>query len=208
MLLCEQVELASQRREAAGLDLDQQVAADEVDDETVDDLLDAVAAASVPVLELSVKRALVERPDRRRLGVGEASISRTECTMNSFSAAATSPSSDRDEEATALSPLQRVIFVGRAYERGEAVHGRPPLTFELHLRVYRFLFDAWPASSSAAPIAVRGRLRRSLRRPRGLSAAARRFAAERSDEQPLARVKSNDPQPVIVDARRSSRVQV
>src|SRR6266567_4106576 len=64
MLPCEQFELASQRCEAAGLDLDQQVAADEIDDETVDDPLDAIATASVPVLELSVQRTLVERPDR------------------------------------------------------------------------------------------------------------------------------------------------
>jgi hypothetical protein len=44
MPLCDQVELASQRCEGAGLDLDQQVAADDVDDKTVDELLDAVAA--------------------------------------------------------------------------------------------------------------------------------------------------------------------
>src|SRR3954464_14075458 len=62
-----QSELASERREAARLDLDQQVAADDVDDEAVDDLLDTIAAASVPVLELSVKCALVECPDRRGL---------------------------------------------------------------------------------------------------------------------------------------------
>ena len=67
MLPCEQLELASQRCEAAGLDLDQQVAADEIDDETVDDLFDAIAGASVPVLELRVQRTLVERPDRRDL---------------------------------------------------------------------------------------------------------------------------------------------
>jgi hypothetical protein len=35
MPLCEQVELPSQRREAAGLDLDQQLAADEIDDEPI-----------------------------------------------------------------------------------------------------------------------------------------------------------------------------
>src|SRR5215218_10983020 len=64
-LPCQQLELASQRREAAGLDLDQQVAADEIDDETVDDLLDAIALASVPVFELGVQRTLVQRPDRR-----------------------------------------------------------------------------------------------------------------------------------------------
>jgi len=67
--LSQQLELASQRRETAGLDLDQQVAADEIDDETVDDLLDAIASASVPVLELSVQRTLVERPDRRDLSL-------------------------------------------------------------------------------------------------------------------------------------------
>jgi hypothetical protein len=69
MLPCEQVELASQRREAAGLDLDQQVAADEIDDETVDDLLDAVALVSVPAFELGVQRTLVQRPDRRCVGL-------------------------------------------------------------------------------------------------------------------------------------------
>ena len=47
--------------EAAGLDLDQQPAADEVDDETVDELLDAIAGAAIPVLELSMQRTLVER---------------------------------------------------------------------------------------------------------------------------------------------------
>ncbi len=63
----EQLELASERSEAAGLDLHQEVAADQIDDETVDELLDAIARASVPVLELSVQRTLVERPDRRYL---------------------------------------------------------------------------------------------------------------------------------------------
>lgn len=64
MLPCEQFELASQRCEAAGLDLDQQVAADEIDDETVDDPFDAIVGALVPVLELRVQRTLVERSDR------------------------------------------------------------------------------------------------------------------------------------------------
>src|SRR6266545_5084229 len=67
MLPCQQLELAAQRCEAASLDLDQQVAADEIDDETADDLFDAIAGALVPVLELSVQRTLVERPDRRDL---------------------------------------------------------------------------------------------------------------------------------------------
>src|SRR5712691_3854256 len=67
MLSCEQFELAPQRCEAAGLDLDQQVAADEIDDETADDLFDAIAGALVPVLELSVQCTLVERSDRRDL---------------------------------------------------------------------------------------------------------------------------------------------
>jgi hypothetical protein len=67
MLSCEQFELASQRGEAAGLDLDQQVAADEIDDETVDDPFDAIAGASVSILELSVQCTLVERSDRRDL---------------------------------------------------------------------------------------------------------------------------------------------
>src|SRR6266496_259328 len=67
MLLCEQLELAAQRCEAAGLDLDQQVAADEIDDETIDDPFDAIVGALVPVLELSVQRTLVERSDRRAL---------------------------------------------------------------------------------------------------------------------------------------------
>jgi hypothetical protein len=67
MLSCQQFELASERREAAGLDLDQQVAADEIDDETVDDPFDAIVGPSVPVLELSVQRTLVERSDRRDL---------------------------------------------------------------------------------------------------------------------------------------------
>jgi hypothetical protein len=35
----------------------------------VNDLLDAIALASVPVLELSVQRTLVERPDRRCVGL-------------------------------------------------------------------------------------------------------------------------------------------
>src|SRR5439155_811436 len=67
MLSCEQFELAPQRCEAAGLDLDQQVAADEIDDETVNDPFDAIAGASVPLLELSVQCTLVERSDRRDL---------------------------------------------------------------------------------------------------------------------------------------------
>src|SRR6266487_917296 len=67
MLSCEQFELAPQRCEAARLDLDQQVAADEIDDKTVDDPLDAIAGALVPVLELSVQCTLVERSDRRDL---------------------------------------------------------------------------------------------------------------------------------------------
>ena len=46
MLPCQQLELASQRCEAAGLDLDQQVAADEIDDETADDPFDAIAGIS------------------------------------------------------------------------------------------------------------------------------------------------------------------
>src|SRR5437762_8999969 len=74
MLSCEQFELVSQRSEAAGLDLDQQAAADKIDDETVDDPFDAIAGALVPVLELSVQRTLVQRPDRRdltSLGYGE-----------------------------------------------------------------------------------------------------------------------------------------
>jgi hypothetical protein len=67
MLPCEQLELAAQRCEAAGLDLDQQVAADEIDDEAADELFDAIVGALVPVLELSVQRTLVERSDRRDL---------------------------------------------------------------------------------------------------------------------------------------------
>jgi hypothetical protein len=67
MLSCEQFELGSQRGEAAGLDLDQQVAADEIDNETVDDPFDAIAGALVPVLELSVQCTLVQRPNRREL---------------------------------------------------------------------------------------------------------------------------------------------
>src|SRR6266511_5248218 len=66
---CCRVSSSSLRRsgEAAGLDLDQQVAADEIDDETADDLFDAIAGALVPDLELSVQRTLVERPNRRDL---------------------------------------------------------------------------------------------------------------------------------------------
>ena len=63
MLLREQLELASQGRKAACLDLDQQVAADEVDDEPAGDLLEQVAGTAVPLLQLRVERALVERPD-------------------------------------------------------------------------------------------------------------------------------------------------
>src|SRR5438445_618144 len=56
-------ELAPQGREAAGLDLDQQVAANEIDDETADGLLEQVTGTAVPLLQLRVERALVERPD-------------------------------------------------------------------------------------------------------------------------------------------------
>jgi hypothetical protein len=48
MLPCQQLELAAQRCEAAGLDLDQQVAADEIDDETADEPFDARVRAFVP----------------------------------------------------------------------------------------------------------------------------------------------------------------
>ncbi len=67
MLPCEQLELASQRSEAAGLDLDQQVAAEEIDDEAVDDPFDAIVGALIPVFELSVQRTLVEHSDRGAL---------------------------------------------------------------------------------------------------------------------------------------------
>src|SRR5436190_10206431 len=67
MLPCEQFELSSQRWEAAGLDLDEQIAADEIDDETVDDPFDAIVGASVPLLKLSVQRTLVEHSDRGAL---------------------------------------------------------------------------------------------------------------------------------------------
>jgi hypothetical protein len=60
----ELLQLAAKGGEAARLDLDQQLAADEVDNETVDELLDAIAGAAVPVLELSVQHTLVERPNR------------------------------------------------------------------------------------------------------------------------------------------------
>src|SRR6266446_7322929 len=63
MVLREQLELAPQGREATGLDLDQQVAANEIDDKTAGDLLEQVAGTAVPLLQLRVKRALVERPD-------------------------------------------------------------------------------------------------------------------------------------------------
>ena len=42
MLPDQQLELASQGRKAAGLDLDQQLAADQIDDETVDDFFNAI----------------------------------------------------------------------------------------------------------------------------------------------------------------------
>src|SRR6266540_255415 len=64
MVSRELLQLAPKWREAAGLDLDQQLAPDEVDDETVDELLDAVAGAAVPALELSMQRTLVERSNR------------------------------------------------------------------------------------------------------------------------------------------------
>jgi hypothetical protein len=64
MVLREQLELAPQGRKAAGLDLDQQVATNEVDDETAGDLLEQVAGTAVPLLQLRVERALVERSDR------------------------------------------------------------------------------------------------------------------------------------------------
>src|SRR2546430_6130783 len=67
MLSCELFELVSQRGEAAGLDLDQQAAAEEIDDETVDDPFDAIVGTLVPVLELSVQRTLVEHSDRGAL---------------------------------------------------------------------------------------------------------------------------------------------
>src|SRR5262245_26712834 len=74
MLSCQQFELASERRETTGLDLDQQVATDEIDDETIDHPFDAIVRPLVPALELSVQRTLVERSDRRDLsflGSGE-----------------------------------------------------------------------------------------------------------------------------------------
>jgi hypothetical protein len=57
-------QLAAKGSEAARLDLDQQLAADQVDNEAVDELLDAIAGAAVPVLELSMKHTLVEHSDR------------------------------------------------------------------------------------------------------------------------------------------------
>src|SRR5439155_16897013 len=63
MLLPEQLKLAPQGRKAAGLDLDQQVATNEVDDETAADLLGLVAGTAVPLLQLRVERALVQCPD-------------------------------------------------------------------------------------------------------------------------------------------------
>src|SRR6266498_2908826 len=81
MLPCQQLELAAQRCEAASLDLDQQVAADEIDDETADDLFDAIAGALVPVVELSVQRTLVERPIAGISASWDAATSRTERTM-------------------------------------------------------------------------------------------------------------------------------
>jgi hypothetical protein len=48
MLLREQLELAPQGRKTAGLDLDQQVAADEVDDETAGGTIPSAARGARP----------------------------------------------------------------------------------------------------------------------------------------------------------------
>jgi hypothetical protein len=63
VLACEQVELPSQRREPAGLDLDQQVVAHHVDDVASDRVLQLVAGPAVPLLQLRVERALVHQAD-------------------------------------------------------------------------------------------------------------------------------------------------
>jgi hypothetical protein len=81
MLPSQQLEVASQRREAAGLDLDQHVAADEIDHETVDDPLDAIAGASVPVLELRACSApSLSVPIAGNSRSCDAGTSSTECT--------------------------------------------------------------------------------------------------------------------------------
>src|SRR5205814_6796966 len=59
----QQLELPPQRREPAGLDLHEEVAPHEVDDEPGHALLEPVARAAVPLLQLRVQRALVERTD-------------------------------------------------------------------------------------------------------------------------------------------------
>ena len=64
------VELAPHRRERTGLDLDQQVAAHDVDDELADGRLDLVTGPSQPLLEPGVQRPLVERADVGGRGFG------------------------------------------------------------------------------------------------------------------------------------------
>jgi hypothetical protein len=64
-MLTERVQLPTQRRETAGLDLDQQVTADDVDDVGADRVLDEVALPAIPLLDLSVERPFREGPDRR-----------------------------------------------------------------------------------------------------------------------------------------------
>ena len=57
------LELPPQRREAAGLDLDECPAADEICDVAIDGVLDEVARAPVPPFSCSVEQTLVQRPD-------------------------------------------------------------------------------------------------------------------------------------------------
>ena len=70
VILQERAQLSSDGREAPGLDLDQEVAAHDVDDVPVDRHLKAVSRIRVPELELCVQRLLVEKSDRVRHSCG------------------------------------------------------------------------------------------------------------------------------------------
>src|SRR4051794_24044945 len=63
MLLEQPLELAPERRKAAGLDLDQRLATDKIDDVAADRMLDQIAGPRVPRLDLGMERALVQRSD-------------------------------------------------------------------------------------------------------------------------------------------------
>src|SRR5437588_7126082 len=72
MLVGERGELPPQRREAARLELDEQVAAHEVDHVPAHFDFDDVPGLAVPLLELRMQRAFVERPDHTVVFCAEA----------------------------------------------------------------------------------------------------------------------------------------